>query len=218
MGRTLDITEFNMNKQHIKKLLRKDDPVIFEIGCADGKDTNDFISTFGPNLKIHCFEPEIKNIAIVKNTVNFGGHYLFEGAVSNKDGITTFHRSRTDNPDDLSYSGSIKRPKEHLKVWPFIKFDQHLEVKTITLDTYCKENNVDYIDFIWADVQGAEQDLVEGGKEMFANKIKYLYTEYSNVEYYENQANLQKILEALGPNWRLVHDFNTDVLLENILL
>lgn len=207
-----------MNKQHIKKLLKKDNPVIFEIGCADGKDTIEFISTFGNDLKIHCFEPEIKNIQIVKNTVKFPGHYLFEGAVSNKDGTIIFHRSRTDNPNDLSYSGSIKRPKEHLTVWPFIKFDQEMEVKTITLDTYCKENNVEFIDFIWADVQGAEVDLIEGGKHMFADKIKYFYTEYANVEYYENQANLAKILETLGPNWRLVHDFTTDVLLENITI
>lgn len=207
-----------MNKQHIKKLLRKDNPVIFEIGCADGKDTNEFISTFGSELRIHCFEPEIKNINIVKETVKFAGHYLFEGAVSNKNGTITFHRSRTDNPNDLSYSGSIKRPKEHLNVWPFIKFDQEVEVQTVTLDTYCKQNNINFIDFIWADIQGAEQDLIEGGRDMFATKVKYLYTEYSNVEYYESQANLQKILAALGPNWRLVHDFGTDVLLENTTL
>ena len=133
-----------MQKHHIKKLLRKDNPVIFEIGCADGKDTLEFISTFGSDLKIHCFEPEIKNIKIVKETVKFPGHYLFEGAVSNKDGVTTFHRSRTDNPDDLSYSGSIKRPKQHLVNWPFIKFDQEAEVQTITIDTYCKQHNIDY--------------------------------------------------------------------------
>lgn len=218
MEKNLSITEFDMNKQHIKKLLLKDNPVIFEIGCADGKDTLEFINTFGSGLKIHCFEPELKNIKIVKETVNFNGHHLFEGAVSNKNGTIIFHRSRTDNPDDLSYSGSIKRPKEHVNIWPFIKFDQSAEVNTITLDTYCKQNNIDFIDFIWADIQGAEEDMIEGGKEMFDNKVKYLYTEYANVEYYENQANLQRILSVLGSNWKLVHDFGTDVLVENITL
>lgn len=207
-----------MNKQNIKKLLQKQNPVIFEIGCADGKDTLEFINTFGPELKIHCFEPEPKNIEIVKKTVNFHGHYLFEGVVSNKNGTIIFHRSRTDNPNDLCYSGSIKQPKEHLNTWPFIKFDQTIEVNTIKLDTYCKEKNIDFIDFIWADVQGAEEDVIESGKDMFTNKVKYLYTEYSNVEYYENQANLQKILYTLGSNWKLVRDFGTDVLIENVLL
>lgn len=207
-----------MQKQIIKKLLGKDNPTIFEIGCADGKDTLEFISTFGPGLKIHCFEPEIKNIKIVKETVKFDGHHLFEGAVSNNNGSIIFNRSRTDNESDLSYSGSIKRPKHHLTNWPFIKFDQQVEVKTITIDTYCKENNIDFIDFIWADVQGAELDMIEGAKEMLTNKVRYIYTEYANIEYYENQPTLEKILETLGNNWEIVHDFKTDVLIKNKLL
>jgi FkbM family methyltransferase len=129
-----------------------------------------------------------------------------------------FNRSRTNNSDDLSYSGSIKKPKNHLNIWPFIIFDNSVEVKTITLDTYCKNHNIDFIDFIWADIQGAELDMINGGLHMFSNKVKYLYTEYSNDEIYEGQASLNQILAALGSNWRIVHDFKTDILLENFTI
>jgi FkbM family methyltransferase len=156
-----------------------------------------------------------KNIEIVKQTINYEKHHLFEGVISDIDGSIVFNRSRTDNPNDLSYSGSIKRPKEHLDEWPFIKFDQELTVESITLDTFCKNNNIEFIDFIWADVQGAEGELILGGKEMFKNKVKYFYTEYSNKEYYYGQLNLNKLSEILGSDWEVVIDFGTDVLFKN---
>lgn len=206
-----------MNKNQIKQLVNKDKPTIFEIGCADGRDTQEFINVFG-DLEIYCFEPEPKNIEIVKSTILYKGHHLFEGVVSDTIGKLTFNRSRTDNPNDLSYSGSIRKPKEHLNEWPFIKFDQSIEVNSTTLDDFCDKNNISIIDFIWADVQGDEESMISGGKKSFENRVRFLYTEYSNKEYYEGQANLTKIVELLGPNWQVVHDFGTDVLLKNTKL
>ena len=203
-----------MNKQQIKQLVNNENPTIFEIGCADGRDTQEFINTF-EDLNIYCFEPEPKNIEIVKSTISYTGHHLFEGVISDITGTLTFNRSRTDNPNDLSYSGSIKNPKEHLNEWPFIKFDQTIEVNSIKLDDFCENNNISTIDFIWADVQGAEESMIIGGKKTFENKVRFLYTEYSNKEYYEGQAILDKILSLLGPNWTLVQDFGSDVLLKN---
>jgi FkbM family methyltransferase len=206
-----------MNKNNIKELINKESPVIFEIGCADGRDTQDFLNTF-KTVSMYCFEPEPKNIKIVKDTINNTNHHLFEGVVSDVDGRITFNRSRMDDPAVLSYSGSIKKPKEHLNTWPAIKFDQTIEVKSITLDTFCEQNNIDIIDFIWADIQGAEENMISGGKNTFKNKVRFLYTEYSNVEYYEGQANLDKILNLLGENWSVVLNFGEDVLLKNNLL
>jgi FkbM family methyltransferase len=203
-----------MDKNRIKSLVNKEKPVIFEIGCADGGDTQQFINTFG-ELEIYCFEPEPKNIEIIKSTINYNGHHLFEGVISDVNGELIFNRSRTDNPADLSYSGSIKKPKEHLNEWPFIKFDEELTVESITLDKFCEDNNITLIDFIWADVQGAEESLIVGGKNMFKDKVRYLYTEYSNKEYYEGQINLAQLTSIIGDNWEVVQDFGTDVLLKN---
>ena len=203
-----------MKKEEIKNLVNKPNPTIFEIGCADGKDTIEFINVFG-DLKIYCFEPEPKNIELVKQTINYSNHFLFEGVISNVNGKVVFNRSRTDNPTDLSYSGSIKKPKEHLNEWPFIKFDQEIEVESITLDSFCEKENIDVIDFIWADVQGAEGDLIIGGKNTLDTKVRYFYTEYSNKEYYDGQLNLARIKELLGDNWEIIADYGSDVLFKN---
>jgi FkbM family methyltransferase len=203
-----------MNKLEIKNLINKENPIIFEIGCADGGDTLEFINTFN-DLEIYCFEPEPKNIKLVKERINYPKHHLFEGVISDVNGELTFNRSRTDNPDDLSYSGSIRKPKEHLNEWSFIKFDEEIIVKSITLDKFCEDKNIQLIDFIWADVQGAEENLILGGLNTLNTKVRYLYTEYSNKEYYEGQLKLENLLNLMGDNWELIKDFGSDVLLKN---
>jgi FkbM family methyltransferase len=203
-----------MNKLEIKNLVNKENPIIFEIGCADGGDTLEFINTFN-DLEIYCFEPEPKNIKLVKERINYPKHHLFEGVISDINGELTFNRSRTDNPDDLSYSGSIRKPKEHLNEWSFIKFDEEITVKSITLDKFCEDKNIELIDFIWADVQGAEENLILGGLNTLNKKVRYFYTEYSNKEYYEGQLKLDSLLNLLGDNWELIRDFGSDVLLKN---
>jgi FkbM family methyltransferase len=203
-----------MNKSEIKNLINKENPIIFEIGCADGGDTLEFINSFN-DLEIYCFEPEPKNIKLVKERIDYPKHHLFEGVISDINGQLTFNRSRTDNPDDLSYSGSIKKPKEHLNEWSFIKFDEQITVESITLDKFCEDKNIELIDFIWADVQGAEENLILGGLNTLNAKVRYLYTEYSNKEYYEGQLKLENLLNLMGDNWELIKDFGSDVLLKN---
>jgi hypothetical protein len=69
------------------------------------------------------------------------------------------------------------------------------------------------IDFIWMDVQGAEMEVLRGGKNTIA-KTRYLYTEYSNKELYEGQANLRKLLKAVN-NFDVLIRYPGDVLLRN---
>ncbi len=203
------------NKKSISRLFPNGIKTMIEIGTANGDDTLDFLKLFNSkDFKIFGFEPEPKNIEIIKNNIEDPRFKLFEGVVSDIDGKLTFNRSRNDDPNGLSLSGSIMKPKNHLKLWSSIYFDQTIDVKSITLDTFVKENNIDEIDFIWCDVQGAEEKVILGGKETFKNKVKYLYTEYSNDEQYENQPNKNKILKLL-PDFEIVKDFGTDILLRN---
>ena len=83
----------------------------------------------------------------------------------------------------------------------------------MTLDSWVQKEGIGMIDFIWADVQGAEADIIAGGKEALRN-TRYLYTEYSNTELYEGQVNLNQLLKLL-PDFRVVRRYEYDVLLKN---
>ncbi len=203
------------DKNKIKELVKNQNPVIMEIGSANGDDTEDFLKLFeGKNLKLYTFEPEPNNISILKKRFEGKKINLFEGVVSDVDGKITFNRSRTDNPTDLRLSGSIMKPKNHTKIWNWIYFDEKVEARSTTLDTFCKKNNVKTIDFMWCDVQGAEEKVIRGGTETFKNRVKYFFTEYSNDEQYEGQPKLKKILKLL-PNYEVVENLGGDVLLRN---
>lgn len=214
-----------MEKREIKKIINKSQPVIFEIGCADGIDTQEFIEVFGPEVILHCFEPDPRNVDIFLNggervckphftgPVSGGNIFLNQKAVGDKDGKVFFYQTTT------IYSSSLKEPNENLRrTWPEIDIKDKLEIDAVRLDTYVQEAGIEMIDFIWADVQGAEDLMIKGGKETFKNKVKYLYTEYSRDEsssFYKGSPFLRDILDLLGEGWSLERDFGPDVLLRN---
>lgn len=92
---------------------------------------------------------------------------------------------------------------------------EEVQVKCYKFDTYYQKRTLQpIIDFIWADIQGAEGDLIDGGQVAFSN-VRYFYTEYSNDELYEGEIGLEEILKKLPGNWSVVEDYGSDVLLKN---
>jgi hypothetical protein len=91
-----------------------------------------------------------------------------------------------------------------------------LQCDVITLDYHIKRSGIEnerIVDFIWADIQGAEVDLIKGGTETF-KRVKYFYTEYANSEYYEGEIGLPEIC-AMLPDFEIIEDYGGDVLLKN---
>lgn len=197
-------------------LLQRHDPTILEIGCNDGEDTQKLLEYF-PSARIFCFEPDPRprrRFLARRFGPNVSLHAYAVGAADDE---VKFFQSSGDGklqPEGWDYSGSIHKPAEHLRRHPWCKFKTRITVPLTRLDTFREDQIGDrIIDFIWADVQGAEGDMIAGGQETLA-QTHYLYTEFSDVAMYEGQVTLARILELL-PDWRVVERFSEDVLLEN---
>jgi len=201
----------------------KNDNIFFEIGSHFGIDTRRIFNL--TEARIHCFEPDHRNIKIMeKNGIFEIVEKVNQVAISDFKGQSKFYLSSGNAPEvfsnpDLndnqwSASNSLKKPKSHLEKVQWCKFEDEIEVECITIDGYCSENNIEKIDFIWMDVQGAE-DLVLTGISKMRDKIRFIYTEYNDEDLYENSANKEKIINILGSNWSIVYDFGSDILLEN---
>ena len=119
----------------------------------------------------------------------------------------------SDFPEGWDLSGSIRRPKHHREEHASIKFSKTVAVDTCRLDDWCAVNDIRHIDFIWMDVQGAEEDVISGAPKIL-QATRYLYTEYSNKELYEGQLSLHRLL-ALLPSFEVVTRYRGDVLLKN---
>jgi FkbM family methyltransferase len=208
----------SLNVAEIKSLIKKSSPVFVEIGANCGQTTVELIRLF-PGATIHCFEPDPRAAAKFKQNIGKRKNViLHECAIGDTIGEIEFNQSdglehTQEFAEGWDHSGSIKKPKNHLQIYPWVRFDRTIKVPVTTLDEWAKENNINHIDFIWADVQGAEAEMINGGKGILS-KTKYLYTEYSNDEHYDGQINLEGIKQAL-PSFAVFKRFKDDILLKN---
>jgi FkbM family methyltransferase len=84
------------------------------------------------------------------------------------------------NENDWSCSSSLKKPTNHLLKHRWVTFPNKVEVNCTKLDDFLHLKNTK-IDFMWVDVQGAE-DLVFSCAQETLKNTHYVYTEYSNQE------------------------------------
>lgn len=203
----------------IYRFLRDLNPnTMIEIGVHFGEDTRKFREML-PNARIVGFEPDPRNIEIIRNTGIDKLCEFYPVALSNKNETRTFYMSsgkathQTDRQhleNDWSSSSSLKKPTGHLDVHKWITFPRTAEVTCMRLDDVAalKEG---IIDFIWADVQGAE-DLVFSGATDVLSRTRYIYTEYAT-DLYEGQLNRDQLLAMFGKKWSIIYDFGGDILL-----
>lgn len=202
----------------IKKLLEPvEKPVVFEIGSHLCEDSPQIREAAGyPDKKVAYFavEPDPRNLDQI-------GSFAYEinlipAAVGAKYGEMELYQSQgnANGGEDWTGSSSILPPKNHLNAHPWCRFDQKVRVPVFTLDYLFLMYRLEKIDFIWADVQGAEGAMVQGGQHALKH-TKYLYCEYSDHELYEGQMKLDEWMALLPGKWNMLEKYPHDVLLEN---
>lgn len=211
------ITPGALTLDEIRYRVGKEDPVIIEVGANRGQTTAELLKAM-PGATIFAFEPDPRAIAKFREVIASRNVHLFECAVGAVNGEISFHQSSgaehlADYREGWDQSGSIRRPNTHLQVWPWVKFEKQINVPIVTLDAWSEQHGVTKVDFIWADVQGAESDLVEGAARLLRSS-RYLYSEYSNEEWYEGQISLNELLRKL-PDFDLITRYPIDALFEN---
>lgn len=184
-------------------------PVVFEFGVNEAQDTKEILK-LNNNIDYYGFEPDPMHFNKCKE-MNLPIK-LFNYAIGEKDESGILYQSLVGQEN--TGSSSIRKPKNVLKEWPLIKFDNKVDIIIRSFDSLIKELKIDRIDFIWADIQGAEIDLLKGGQEAF-KKVKMFFTEYSYGELYEGQIGLKEIHSLLPGKWRLIKDYISDALFIN---
>lgn len=198
--------------------LLSDNPVILECGANDGTDTLRFLKDY-LKARVFCFEPDPRNVVNFKKaTAEYSDRcFLYEVAITDKDDSIQFYQSygrSSKHPErDHMYSSTIKGIEPHMKKHPWLKYRKPIQVETMRLDTWLKNVSIPFIDFMWADVEGAEEELILGGTEFF-KKLHYLYIEYDNHESYGGRITAKDICRLL-PNYSLVYKWSNDMLLCN---
>lgn len=183
-------------KQEVKDYLKTDIPessIIIEIGAHYGEDSSGYLRSLNPR-HLYCFEPDPRNIFMFRKHVHDPIISLVECAVSSKNETEVdFYLSYKNNFSpkmfdkyhwidrneyiqmklNASGSSSLKKGGPH-SILSIVK------VKTVRLDTWAKENNIDRVDFAWIDVQGAEKEVVESFGVLRVDRV---WIEYGEIQY-----------------------------------
>lgn len=179
-------------------------PVLLDVGAYDGRDGLEIHRLFNYEGQLHAFDPCSYNIYHGHNVPNVS---FYQCALGNRNGSVQIYHS------PHAQSNSLRKPKEHLIVWPDVKFKNSKEVSCCKLDTIWPDER---IDFIWADLNGSEGDFIAGALKTLS-RTSYLYIEFSDKELYEGQVTKRKLLKML-PDWNIAGLYNVGANFGNLFL
>lgn len=201
---------FNFQKEYFdeKKITPQ---VIFDLGANTGITVNNYLKIF-PHAQIHAFEPTIELKDQLTNTFknNHNVFIRFE-AVSDKIGTALFYKNKVNDTNSLLSSSTIGAKSDEA-----CKNISTYQVKTITIDAYCQKNNINQIDILKMDIQGAELFALYGAKEMIKNnKIKLIFAELYFKPQYQNQPLFNEVYNFLISNQYSLQDIYNPYFVNN---
>jgi 2-O-methyltransferase len=197
----------------VERRFRGSEPkLILELGAHIGQDT----AWMGnlPNTRVHAVEADPRNERRLRTRARRNVTVYAPLAIAGHDGVVELTQSMELYGKSYTKSSSIHTPTGHLHLNPGVTFGSKVTVPCVTLDSFAEREAISFADLIWADLQGAEPDMIRGGQKTLA-RTRYLFAEVPPHEEYEGQLPLEKIMELL-PEWTIEMRWPNDVLLRNL--
>lgn len=186
-------------------------PTILEIGAHIGTDTRAILGLLGP-CEYYAFEPDPRNLAELRMLQTVYSFELIPNAVSEIDGPVTFYLSQGYTPKGREHTDSSCLEPPARPGRPWITGFVPVQVESVTLDTFCITSGIERVNFIWADIQGAERRMIDGAQWTLAH-TDWLYLECD--EHVNGRPRLKDLLVRLPGNWRVELRTPTDALLKH---
>ena len=175
--------------------------VILDVGANNGGHSRYFASEFESSF-VYSFEPDDRALEKFHSGLKTlpsdisSRIKIYKTCVGNLDGeITFFSSDGSGKWNNWDCSGSIKKPSLHTQLRPEITFLETTH-QIIKLNSWSKQSGIQKIDFIWADCQGAELDMILGASDIL-NTVKFINVECHNPPLYEDDANINDIKSEL---------------------
>ena len=189
---------YGIHGTHDFKIIKnnvKDGDNVIDLGANIGYFTLILAKLVGPTGKVFAFEPDPRNLALLKKNVEYNNYknvIIVPKAVSNvNDKCTLYTGQKTFGQN------KIYKPK-NTKIQKFIPIDS----ETVRLDDFFKTNGLlDKISFIKMDVEGAEFLALSGMKEILKlNKNIKIFTE-AEISYLEDAgSSYDQFIDLLTEN------------------
>jgi FkbM family methyltransferase len=179
------------------QLVTRQQPILFDIGANTGTMTEAYLEMF-PSGIVHAFEPHPQAFAELKQKFKDNPRVRLNNlGVSSERGTLKFNLS-----SDVGSSSFLAYSQDSPYVRGIgVSTVESVDVETISVDDYCFENKIDYIDFIKLDVQGFEDKVLCGSSKMLSRRsIGAVQTEIVFRDFYNEASSFYKIERILCEN------------------
>jgi FkbM family methyltransferase len=167
-------THYSMLKNNVGQFSQLH--TVIDIGASIGEFTK-MLRVINKDADIFSVEPNpFAYGCLVKNVKHDSKIRTYNSAIANKDTIIKMKL-----PENSSWLSHISQ--------------DGVDIKALTLDSFCSENHIRKIDLIKVDVEGFEHFVFEGGKETLKS-TKYIITEVSVAN--NTRYTLSKLLSLLN--------------------
>ncbi len=171
---------------------------VFDIGANIGQYTLLAAHCVGPKGQVHSFEPASREFSILRSNVILNGFtnvILQNLAVSSYDGeavLTTCPEGR----GSFNTIGTLTHPfAVELRTWP-------VRVRCVRLDSYIRDQQLEKVDMIKIDIEGAERDLLLGAQELLSEYMTPLviceFADNTSAGFNSSGAELYECFESYG--------------------
>lgn len=160
---------------------------VLDVGSRDGLQSIEFRVWF-PQARVLAFEPHPTGIELINRNTSGWQVELCAVACGEQDGRITFNAVPPNN--NMGASSMLKVNADHHRSGTWV--GEEIEVECRRLDGICAEKQIDEIDIMWVDVQGAELMVLDGLGDKIA-KTKVIATEVGVSDLYHGGAGLKEL-------------------------
>lgn len=188
---SITIPDFiNLINQNFKK---EEISVIFEVGALDAKDAL-FMKNEFPAAKVFAVEGLIDNYNdFMKNLTAI---IPINAIICDRDGTIDYYKKKINGIHGIFNRGN-NYPGEIIK-----------DVPCYTLKTICKKYDVEIIDVIKIDVEGATYEVLKGMEDLLYT-IRIMHIETETVQYFQGQKLHHEVSKFLEENNFSMIDFTS---------
>lgn len=181
----------------IKRVLSEipSNATVVEAGMGEGYHTKLFSESL-PDGKIFALEPITPLFQLAQQrcrgfkNVNLFNLALVEAGNSHAKLYTSNNGSHE--------SSSILRPAQQFNsFYPNVIFDTIKEVPGVTLDDFCRENQISVIDLLWLDLQGSEMMILKRGGLGTLRNTRFLHVEVMKLALYTDTILVDELLDFM---------------------
>ena len=175
--------------EYAKAVIEKED-VVFDCGANIGS-FSAFVLAKG--CELHAFEPIVDTFEILKHNLRHYGEsqkHINNVGLSNRKGLLDFYFNDSNDANYLNYRDYKEKKK----------------CSVTTIDEYVDEHHIQKVDFIKADVEGAERDMLIGA----IDTIKKYKPKISICTYHleDDPKVIEEIIKSAYSKYNIVHKWN----------